>query len=433
MALPTDPTKADLDQATDDPKQGRVELATLVDWAIALSDHLEISDITKEALTPGDGLQRILTELEIQLQANPGLAVAAGGLIFDIPSLTDETAPAAADSVAFYDASAGAHREGTIPNLMKGALFANIGNVTEAADGQFVKRSGANYVGADPVAAASISQSKLKTTTETKTITPTPTTVNTTLASTYTLGADFKQSLVAASQWNVLQTSAVNYAGNPLAYDIGTSFVNHLIMSYNRTAETFSARYRYVQASPPYDLGDGEVPLFIFLAMKADGTIGHASIAEDPPWAGNGPTDITPDLIDLRTGKKFKKRPTGPLFTLAEIRADAGKRAAHIASLKAARHDEEFTLVEISNAMKNADMALIPHPMLGHSDDEPPMTRVLIDPTSKEAEELLFLSRDGEDVGKIIQDFWTIDNVDLPRGKPPGIMAVRGRWKPPGP
>ena len=38
-------------------------------------------------------------------------------------------------------------------------------------------------------------------------------------------------------------------------------------------SETFYMHQRYVQASPPYDLGDGEIPLFVFALVRSNGEI----------------------------------------------------------------------------------------------------------------------------------------------------------------
>src|SRR3990167_709514 len=67
-----------------------------------------------------------------------------------------------------------------------------------------------------------------------------------------------------------------------------------------------SAQQRYVQASPPYNLGDGDVPLFVFVVVNSLGKIESTYVAQDPPWANNGPTNIQPDFIDLQ-GRKFRK------------------------------------------------------------------------------------------------------------------------------
>jgi hypothetical protein len=110
----------------------------------------------------------------------------------------------------------------------------------------------------------------------------------------------------------------------PLAGTYGTvvRFANSDSLS-SRTAYLYS---RYIQASPPYNLGDGNIPLFVFAAIdNAAGKVIAASAAEDPPWAYHGPTDIAADRYDEQ-GRGW--------------RGD----------------------VEITQAVKQADMPLYPHP-----------------------------------------------------------------------
>jgi hypothetical protein len=82
----------------------------------------------------------------------------------------------------------------------------------------------------------------------------------------------------------------------------------------------------YVQSSPPYDLGDGEVPLFLFVEVdKQTGEVVSVVESDDPPWMHNGPTHAI-----------------GPVW------------------------DEDLELWRPRTPdEKNADMDLVPHPFLG--------------------------------------------------------------------
>jgi len=74
------------------------------------------------------------------------------------------------------------------------------------------------------------------------------------------------------------------------------------------TSQTFYRDERYIQASPPYDMGDGEVPLFIFaLIDNASGKIDCLEVGQEPTWAYHGPTIITPQHIERLPNKKYKK------------------------------------------------------------------------------------------------------------------------------
>lgn len=123
MSLPSSITSAShYDAGTDDPKQARAQLKGLHDDVETINDHLKLSPLLSPS-TPlgiGDGLESASGNLRAKLNSNPGLARAAAGLSLDINgALTAETAPAVADLVALYDATAAAHRKMTLQNLLK--------------------------------------------------------------------------------------------------------------------------------------------------------------------------------------------------------------------------------------------------------------------------------------------------------------------------
>lgn len=111
------------------------------------------------------------------------------------------------------------------------------------------------------------------------------------------------------------------------------------------TNTTFTATQRYVTSSPPFDMGDGEAAGFIFLLVDGNGEVVSHYSADVPPWAYNGPTNITATHQCKKTGKKFcnimKKRSFEEIMDGAPI---------------------EYQLKEITQKMKNADMKIIPHP-----------------------------------------------------------------------
>jgi len=199
-----------------------------------------------------------------------------------------------------------------------------------------------------------------------------------------------------------------------------TSFVTNIRLD-NEGAGSFSvyAQQRYIQASPPYDLGDGEVPLFVFAMIDSLGKIVSTYVAADPPWANNGPTNIRADFID-GSGRAFKlARPRVPRNLLL----NPDTRDAALATL-----DAPPQLVEITQAMKRADMPLIPHPFQGN--DLAGMTIVLLDPVSRLTERLLHLNDSGESVAALLhEDYLRLGNTPLVRAGPPGVMPVAVNWK----
>lgn len=132
---------------------------------------------------------------------------------------------------------------------------------------------------------------------------------------------------------------------------------------YSNSSSTFTTRYsaiakhtgtvtgnsrgqqRYINSSPPFDLGDGEVGGFIFALVSPSGEIVSHYAADVPPWGYNGRTDIRCTHKCPITGKKFNM--VSQNLTYEQI-MDGVK--------------PKLKPREITHAIKNADMDLIPHP-----------------------------------------------------------------------
>lgn len=196
--------------------------------------------------------------------------------------------------------------------------------------------------------------------------------------------------------------------GSTAISGITTSFLTLIGMLTN--TGTITAQQRYVTASPPYDMGDGEVGGFIFLLMNKDGTIAASYMADVPPWAYNGPTNIRADKIDLVTGKKYRK--VCKTCTPAEL-------------FSVKDHKEEYE--EITQAIKNADMNLIPHPF---ASKKPNQTVVLLDPMDENVKKLI----DYQNAGGDIQEYFTkgliyTNDTILKRKGPRGVKIMPIRFK----
>ena len=210
----------------------------------------------------------------------------------------------------------------------------------------------------------------------------------------------------------------------------GTSAVTYITLEVQdaNIATQIYAQQTYVSASPPYDIGDGPVPLFVFSLMNSDGTIDATYVAADPPWAYNGPTDIAPNCVvqdqQMRRVLLPRRHAAGD---------EASKRAMAIA---VARGTERLSpldeLVEVfipvDEAWKNADMDLVPHPFLSV---RPGQTVVLLDAQSPVVEKIVEIgSTGGESGSSLIHDWLTIDNNTLRnRAAPPGVAVVGCRWR----
>lgn len=162
------------------------------------------------------------------------------------------------------------------------------------------------------------------------------------------------------------------------------------------------ARQRYINSSPPIDLGDGDIPLFFFAHLDANGNIIGSYSADVPPWLYNGPTNAQPDIV-MKDGIKKKV-----IRTIDPVTKRVTKE-----------------LVDFDADLKNADMEIIPHPFIGDTNDG---TIILLDPPS--TEELLDLHEAGESVHKLIRDdYIRIGNERLQRCGPSCVMPVSFKWK----
>lgn len=266
---------------------------------------------------------------------------------------------------------------------------------------------GRTYVVEALLGPAAVTQSKLKTTMASGSLTTDPNGQGT-----YTLTGGTYSWWTAGGTINVAQWVGFGY-GNTAAGTIGFSGNTGEFVVY--------IDERYIQASPPYIHG----PLFVFLALDSLGKIIHSRIAPDPPWAYHGPTDITPQF--WRGDKAYRRvKKINGLSMHAALRDPATMRALMTG---AAEVTEEA--VEITLAYKDSDMAVVPHPFVGN--DLTGLRVVLLEPGTtlmdrlagfcdcNEAREARNLILDG----KLI-----IDNAPLAiPNTPPGVMAVRARWK----
>lgn len=163
------------------------------------------------------------------------------------------------------------------------------------------------------------------------------------------------------------------------------------------------AQQRYIAACPPYDLGDGEVAGFVFAKIDVDGRVIASYVADEPPWANNGPTSIRADRIDPLTGQKYRRVAKRPSFQ--DIMDGAPITYA----------DEAIT-----QKVKNADMKLIPHPF---GDVAPGETVVILDPMDERVRRLMRFQNTGGDIGEFLSRV-KVDNESLKRKTPRGVRAV---------
>lgn len=206
----------------------------------------------------------------------------------------------------------------------------------------------------------------------------------------------------------------------------------HLSHSSPQVPEGYAIAYQqYVTASPPYNLGNGDIPLFIFAMVdSATGKIAAAYVAPDPCWAYNGPTDIRPDYIDPETGKKYKiRKDESSLPNKFKNKKPKGLALAELDQYLDLRKNLPTVLVEIDQALKQADMPLIPHPFI--TQNLTGKTVIIFEPIGSMIERLTMMHDDGDNVAELLHgNYLAIDNVPLiGMNTPPTVKAHRVSWK----
>jgi len=182
-----------------------------------------------------------------------------------------------------------------------------------------------------------------------------------------------------------------------------------------------SVDIKYMEASPPYNLGAYEVPFFLYATVAPGGEIVGWWGATAPPWAYNGPTDIAPN--HTKNGKRYRRRRKIP-YPWWQTFKNRDKMEANLAAVDAG----EFEEIEITPEFKNADMDLIPQPLIPPKDHKV----VLIDPASPLVSDIHQLERDGEPLGPCFDEKYldirpTEKLVGFP--SPPGVDAVAAQWR----
>ena len=421
MALGSVMTKADFDAQTDDPKLAFTELAANVDIYNALQALLFAAaglgvtgDGVKDdgagnlavALATDAGLEFATKLLKVKLQTDSGLERVAAGLKVDINGLTTATPDTAADFLMWWDATDSTLKKALMDDVAPGV---GAGSITQTE-----------------IAAAAVGQGELKTSTGDMTLAD----LGSSPSSAFVTGPGGEYGFwpTIKNSFNRSDTFAVGPIVDSSVITLGTSFLQRFhLYSQTSSNDTLTVRQRYVTASPPFDFGDGPALGFIFaLILNATGEPFSMYQADVPPWAYNGPTDIRPQLVD-KNGKKFRLVEQGR-ERMSDILADRGKETALLNS-SAGRVKGKLIPQEITNAVKNADMALIPHPFMGN--DMTGKTVVMLDPMSGFMERIMEFQQDGDAPLEEIfaKGFAKIDNVKLPRGGPPGVDVVAAKLK----
>lgn len=268
---------------------------------------------------------------------------------------------------------------------------------------------GTDSVGQSQILASSVGQGELKTATSE---------VSTTSSSAVTL------TLAGGDYGHILRIKQVGGTGGFLfdgpALTSSSSYASLLSLRVNTTGTAY-AMTRYIQASPPYNIGNGDIPLFMYALVNSSGEIESISTAPDPTWAYNGRNAIDPR-------RRYKKKGKQNYFYMKAQRPD---KETDFAAWRESFENPELIFpieTEITQAVKNQDMDQIPHPFMGN--DLTGKTIVLIDPASDLCGCLFEMHEEGEDVHDIIRNYLNVENSAIAGAvSPQGVMSVKARWK----
>lgn len=234
---------------------------------------------------------------------------------------------------------------------------------------------------------------------------------------------------IAATGGTYTLTRSLDVGGGDVSLLAAATGSYTVTMGHNNTGTVYYYQSRYIQASPPDNLGDGEFTGFVFIEMRPNGTIAAVDMADDSPWIYNGPNKLDPyTQFHNASGVRYRR--------VRQIIAEFGGVSAALASglTRAQIMDRLVTdsLVdeEITYAVKNRDMAFRPHPFTKPAVGN---TIVMLDPFSqffRQLRRLHHLVDPDFNATKMLMDgLITVGNTALVRVGPPGVMVVSASLK----
>ena len=384
MVWPTDDlTTAHLDSSTDDPGLARAELKAAVDKIKSILAEVPSGSTVWHSSNDGPG-------------GTPSLdAATLGGSGKDSAyhlNLSNATGTLAASKV--YDGPGSGLDADQLDN-QDGSYYRDLGNATGTLS---MSRIANNSITASKIAANEVKTSELSTLQEETSSAASRSYV---ILSSGEYG--FIPQVKTANNTTTAQLEAVVGFRGSVAATCTTSYTTRMVLFGVTSITAITARIRYVTSSPPYKLGNDEVPLFTWVQLDSNDNIMAIQSSHTPPWAYNGPTNIRPEKKDPITGQY--------LVTRRSIDEETG----------------EVTITDqpITHELKNADMDLIPQPFLSR---EPGDKIILLDPP--ETLYLKELHESGESVCDLLQDdYLRIDNTPIARATPSGVLPAKFKWK----
>lgn len=267
----------------------------------------------------------------------------------------------------------------------------------------------------DAIGASAVGQSEIKSTTAAQSVAVVAGANN----SITLTGGTYAFLTVSANSPLSAGNSGVMHGGGNTAAGVVGFYNGHGSVSYTAYVDQ-----RYIQASPPYDMGDGEVALFVYVLMDSLGKMQGISVGKDPTWAYHGPTDIVPShKIKGKPYREFKMLEGVPF-------AEAMKIPKTVNRYMRGEIEITYSLDEITHAVKNKDMEIAPHPYIYNNLKG--LTPVLLDPMSSITEKLAIMTEEmgAMEVLRLIENkYLTIGNEAIKRKCPKAVMPVTVNWR----
>ena len=239
------------------------------------------------------------------------------------------------------------------------------------------------------------------------------------------------------SRGGTAQTHQVSLGPATVTTVANTSYASYIQLLAGPITLTVYGRVRYVQSSPPYDHGDGEIPLFIFAEInKATGDVVGVWEAPEAPWHNNGPTNTRADTYVNGIGYQYRKDTQAIDDTMFAAGHPKGLTKASAKALSILAYQDYFSafnespdiLVEVTQEIKQADMnmSMLSRPM------EPTDNTVVVmlDPVADLGMKLLDMKKHDEfSINELLHDGDLIITNEVTRAGPQGVPVHGYKWR----
>ena len=212
--------------------------------------------------------------------------------------------------------------------------------------------------------------------------------------------------------------------GNGLGLSFGGGNTSSGVIGLANNGGSLLAFYvdeRYIQSSRPYNTGDGDYGLVVYVLLDKNKNILATRVGPDPMWAYNGPTNIASKGNGLRMEKQYIVEDYMGKIDIKNSLRDPIKRQSMMEYMRS-KEGCKLIPLKITHAIKNRDIGIFPHPWVNSIEID--QTVVMLDPVSDFSHQLLEVHEHGEVNIRdefILSGELKIDNISLKRSGPPGV------------